>query len=188
MIAKRPHLQCEWQERRPSLFKDLRERPQKPSLCSWTVRGRVLRWCQVQLTGFKLWLERGKLWSLESGCLHLPLLKHPASKQQANKTKAHEGRQPEMSLGPQARASPEFRPRSTGAPASTLGVSFPPSSSSCLTLQMAVCPVYTANPVLRWSCRWKTGSEVAWRPTLLGGASFASSSLLVTNTKWLQMI
>lgn len=74
----------------------------------------------------------------------------------ASKPKAPKVRQPEASPDPEGRVSPEFGirnlefgPSSTGAPASAPEVSLPSSRSSGLTLQMAACPVYTANPAHR---------------------------------------
>lgn len=66
---------------------------------------------------------------------------------QASKAKALKGNRPERRLDPGL--AQNSGPEAQGTPASTLEAIFPSSRPSCLTLQMAACPVHTTNPVQR---------------------------------------
>lgn len=149
MIAKRPQLQCKWQERRPSLFKDLRERPQKPSLCSWTMRSRVLRWCQVHLTDLNCDWKGGncEAWSQAASVYHCWNIQQASSKQ----TKP--------------RLMREDSPRWALVPRPGLAQNSGPGAQGLLLPLWASASHLPAPPV--WPCRWL--SALCTRRTLCWG-------------------
>lgn len=87
--------------------------------------------------------EEGSSWGAGLGMGSLREVRHHP----LPKAKALKGNRPERRLDPGL--AQNSGPEAQGTPASTLEAIFPSSRPSCLTLQMAACPVHTTNPVQR---------------------------------------